>query len=216
VYLMKSDSNYTAEIIKRLKAKYGKDLQTMLVHKNAWELLVATVLSAQAQDKQVNKVTGPLFKRYSTINAFSGLKPSQLYPYINSIGLYRSKARNIVKTALMLKRDFNSRVPATIADLVVLPGVGRKTANVVMSNAFGINDGIAIDTHCITVSNRLGLVRTRDPKKIEQRLVKLIPQKDWGNLTHLFIALGRDTCTARTKHCGRCVLRDICPSSDAR
>ncbi len=208
--------DYTKKIIRRLKRRYKYEMKTVLEHSSPWELLVATILSAQAQDKQVNKITGPLFKKYKNIEDFAKLEPKQLYPYINSIGLYRGKARNIIKTAKSLKKDFGLEIPKTIEELTTLSGVGRKTANVLLANAFGINEGIAIDTHCITVANRLGFVRTKDPKKIEQRLMKLVDKKDWGNLTHLFISLGRDTCTARVKYCDRCVLKDICPSSDAK
>ena len=213
---MKADKEYMNIVISRLKRKYSKQMKTVLDHSNAWEMLVATILSAQAQDRQVNKVTGPLFKKYKNIEDFAKLKPRQLYPYINSIGLYRGKAKNIIKTAKVLKEDYDFKIPNTIDELTTLSGVGRKTANVLLSNAFGINEGIAIDTHCITVANRLGLARTKDPKKIEKRLMKLVDNKDWGNLTHLFISLGRDTCTARVKYCERCVLKDICPSSDAK
>jgi endonuclease-3 len=207
---------YMGEVTSLLKRKYMKDMRTFLYHSNAWELLVATMLSAQSQDKQVNKVTGPLFKKYKGISDYADLKPKQLYPYIGSIGLYRNKAKNIIKTAVSIEKNFNSQVPKSIDELTMLPGVGRKTANVVLANAFGINEGIAIDTHCITVSNRLGLARAKDPKKIEKRLMNLLERKEWGNITHLFIALGRDTCTARAKYCDRCVLKRICPSSEAR
>jgi endonuclease III len=213
---MKYDKRYMNEVILRLKRKYRSEMRTSLYHSNPWELLVATVLSAQAQDRQVNNVTGPLFKKYKTIKEFAKLKPTQLYSYISSIGLYRDKAKNIIKTAKKLENEFDYEVPKTIEQLTTLNGVGRKTANVVMANGFGINEGIAIDTHCITVSNRLGFAKIKDPKKIEQKLMKLVERKEWGNLTHLFISLGRDTCTARAKHCDRCVLKDICPSSDSR
>lgn len=210
------DRKYMNEVLALLRKRYGKRLRTSLDHSNEWQLLVATMLSAQAQDRQVNKVTKRLFSKYNDIEDFASLKPQQLYPYIGSIGLYRGKARNIVNTAKILKRDFKLKIPRTIAGLTTLPGVGRKTANVVISNAFGINEGIAIDTHCITVANRLGVANTKDPKKIEQGLMKITDKKDWGDLTHLFIALGRDTCTARKKYCESCILRHICPSSDAR
>ena len=212
---MKYDNDYLKEVITRLKKLYKGEMHTALHHSNGWELLVATMLSAQAQDRQVNKLTGPLFKRYKSIEDFAKLRPRQLYEYIGSIGLYRGKAKNIVNTAKTLRNDFGSKIPHTINELTSLPGIGRKTANVVLANAFDINEGIAIDTHCITVANRLGVVRTRDAKKIEQKLMRLIERKDWGNVTHLFISLGRDTCTARRKYCSRCVLKDICPSSDA-
>jgi endonuclease III len=213
---MPSKKNYTNEILNRLKKKYKKEMRTALGHSNEWELLVATILSAQAQDKQVNKITGPLFRRYRSIGAFAKLRPQQLYPYIKTIGLYREKGKNIIKTAKILKDKFDLQVPNTMAELTTLKGVGRKTANVVLANAFGINEGIAIDTHCITVANRLGLVKTSNPKKIEQKLMRIVDRKDWGNVTHLFIALGRDVCTARTKYCDNCVLNDICPSSTTR
>ncbi len=207
---------FVRKVVSRLKRRYKKEMRTALHHSNGWELLVATMLSAQTQDKQVNKITGPLFDRYKTISDFAKLSPKDLYPYIGSIGLYRGKAKNIVKTARILKDDFGSMVPRSIEELTKLKGVGRKTANVVLSNAFGINEGIAIDTHCITVANRLGLARTKDPKKIEKKLIGIVDKSDWGNITHLFISLGRDTCTARTKYCSICVLKDICPSSYVR
>ncbi|MDE1871367.1 MAG: endonuclease III [Candidatus Micrarchaeota archaeon] len=207
---------YANEILRRLKRKYRSEMETSLRHSGEWELLVATMLSAQAQDKQVNKITARLFRKYGSIGDFAELRPQQLYPYIKSIGLYRAKGKNIIKTARALRDKFDLKVPDTLEELTTLSGVGRKTANVILANAFGINEGIAIDTHCITVANRLGLARTNNPYKIEKRLMKLIDKRDWGNLTHLFIALGRDVCTARAKHCDRCVLRDICPSSTAR
>jgi endonuclease III len=207
---------YIKEVIVRLKKKYKREMRTSLDHSSAWELLVATILSAQAQDKQVNKITGAMFNKYKTLNQFAKLKPTELYPYIKSIGLYKGKGKNIIATAKILETNFDSKVPKTIEDLTTLKGVGRKTANVVLANAFGINEGVAIDTHCITVANRLGLVKSKDPKKIEKTMITIVDKKDWGNLTHLFISLGRDVCTARTKYCERCVLKDMCPSSDAR
>ena len=213
---MQNEKVYLKEVTRLLKRKYKEEMMTSLHHLNPWELLVATMLSAQSQDKQVNKITVNLFKKYKNMDSFSKLKPQQLYPYIGSLGLYRNKAKSIVKTAKLIKSNFNGQVPRTIEELTTLEGVGRKTANVVLANAFGINEGIAIDTHCITVVNRLGLVRTKDPRKIEGKLMGISERREWGNLTHLFISLGRDTCTARVKYCHRCVLKNICPSSDAR
>lgn len=204
------------ESIKRLKVKYKNEMKTSLRYSNRWELLVATMLSAQSQDKQVNKVTGPLFDKYDDTKDYIKLKPSDLYPYIKSLGLYKNKAKNIINSAKLLATEFGYVIPNNIKQLTTLPGVGRKTANVVLSSGFGINEGIAIDTHCITVSSRLGIVNTRDPKKIEKKLVELLPSNEWANLTHLFIALGRDACTARVKYCYRCVLNDICPSSNVK
>jgi endonuclease III len=211
---MQSDKRgFLATVVTRLKRRYKDQMVTTLDHGSPFELLVATMLSAQAQDATVNRYTPRLFRDYSTVDDFADAKPSEIFPYIRNIGLFRSKGRNIVKMARMLKARFHSRVPRSIEEMTVLPGVGRKTANVVLSNAYGVMQGIAIDTHCITVSNRLGLVRTRDPAKIEKRLMKLLPKSEWKDVSHLFIALGRDVCTAKTKYCGRCVLRDICPSS---
>ncbi|MDE1811155.1 MAG: endonuclease III, partial [Candidatus Micrarchaeota archaeon] len=169
-----------------------------------------------AQDKQVNKVTKGLFRAYSTPSDYAKLRPAQLYPYVKSIGLYKGKAKNIVGAAKLIVGEFGGRVPKSIEELTTLPGVGRKTANVVLSNAYGIHEGIAIDTHCITVSNRLGIARTTDPAKIERKMMPLVDRKDWRDVSHLFIALGRDVCTARAKRCERCVLNDICPSSTVR
>lgn len=207
---------FAAKTLSLLKGRYNSGMQTVLEHASPWELLVATILSAQSQDIQVNKVTKVLFRDLKNVREYARLKPSELYKYTRSIGLYRNKSKNIIRAAKMLLKDFYGHVPRTMEELMKLPGVGRKTANVVLSNAFGINGGIAIDTHCIVVSNRLGLVKTKNPKKIEMRLVKLYPQGEWSNVSNLFVALGRDTCTARVKYCYKCVLKNICPSSDVK
>jgi endonuclease-3 len=207
---------YVKEVMRLLRKRYGSGLRTTLEHSSPWELLVATMLSAQSKDSQVNKATGQLFRRYAGVSTFAALRPQVLYPYIGSLGIYRNKARNIVRSAKIIVGEFGGRVPSTMEQLITLPGVGRKTANVVLSNAFGISEGIAIDTHCIVVSNRLGLASTRDPEKIESVLMQLVPRREWRDVTHLFIALGRDVCTARRKYCQKCVLNRICPSSDAR
>lgn len=202
-----------ALVLRRLKRRYPDEMRTSLSHSNPWELLVATILSAQTTDAQVDRVTPRLFKRYPNPNSIARLRPSQLYPYTRSVNIYRNKSRNIIKAARMIQRDFSGKVPDTLEKLTMLPGVGRKTANVVMANAFGKSEGIAIDTHCITVANRLFLYRTKDAKRIEERMMRVVPKGDWGNVTHLFIALGRDVCTARNKYCERCILNDVCPSS---
>ncbi len=203
-------------VLRRLKKRYPDEMHTSLNHSNPWELLVATILSAQTTDAQVDRVTPALFKKVPNPKSMAKLKPKQLYPYVKTLGLYRVKAKHLVGTAKILHEHFHDRVPNTIAELTMLPGVGRKTANVVISNAFNANEGIAIDTHCITVANRLFLYRTKDAKRIEEHMTRVVPKSDWGNLTHLFIALGRDVCTARKKYCSNCVLKDICPSSDAK
>ncbi len=213
---MENKREYLKAVIRKLKVRYKSEMKTSLDHTSAWELLVATMLSAQSQDSQVNKVTRRLFRKYGTVSKFANATPKELYPYIGSLGLYRNKSKNIIATAKAISGSFNGRVPNSLEELTSLKGVGRKTANVVLANAFGINEGIAIDTHCITVANRLGLTRSKDAKKIEKQIMPILDRREWGNITHLFISLGRDTCTARSKHCERCVLKGICPSSTAR
>jgi endonuclease-3 len=200
-------------ILSKLKRRYPEEMKTSLSYSTPWELLVATILSAQTTDAQVDKATPKLFKKYPNPSSFVNLRPSQLYPYTKSINIYRNKSKNIINSARMIEAEFGGKVPDRVEELIKLPGVGRKTANVVMANAFAKNEGIAIDTHCITVANRLFLYKTQNPSKLEEKLMKIIPKKEWGNATHLFIALGRDTCTSRRAHCERCVLNRICPSS---
>ena len=199
-----------------MKERYPEEMQTSLEHEDAWELLVATMLSAQAPDAQVNKVTPALFTRFPDSRAYINLKPKQLYPYTKSLNFYKTKSKHIIETAQYMHQNFNGEVPEKIEELIQLPGVGRKTANVVQANAFDRHEGIAIDTHCITVANRLFLYRAKNAAQIEQHLVRIVPKADWGNVNHLFIALGRDVCTARRKYCDRCVLKDVCPSSDVK
>jgi endonuclease-3 len=203
-------------VLRLLKKRYGKEMHTFLEFSSPWQLLVATILSAQAQDAQVNRATTKLFQDYPKVEDYANMTTRELYRYIRTIGLYRGKGKNIIKTAKIIVRQFDSKVPKTIDELVTLPGVGRKTANVVLANAHGIHEGIAIDTHCITVANRLGFARSKNPVKIEQNLMAISDRSEWSNINHLFIALGRDTCTARRKYCEACVLRHVCPSSDAK
>ena len=204
---------FIREVERRLKQRYRKEMKTSLEFTNPFELLVSTILSAQTTDRQVNIVTKGLFREYGTAESMAHANATRVRSYIKSIGLYRSKAKNIVAAAKYLVGHYDGKVPRSIEELIKIPGVGRKTANVVLSNAYGINEGIAIDTDCITVSNRLGLARSKDPRRIEEGLMKYVDAKEWNNISHLFIALGRDVCTARAKHCERCVLNDICPSS---
>lgn len=203
-------------IISRLKKKYPEELRTRLHYKNPWELLVATMLSAQSQDAQVNKVTPALFRKYPNIKDYLGSKPATLYPYVRTLGLYRNKSKNIILAAHYIHDNFNGKVPKRMEQLVQIPGVGRKTANVVQGNAFKMIEGIAIDTHCITVANRLFLFNTKNAEKIESKMMVFVPKNEWINVTHLLIALGRDVCTARRKYCEDCVLNDICPSSTVK
>jgi endonuclease-3 len=201
----------TKEIIKRLKMEYP-ELKTALKFNNPFELLVATVLSAQATDVYVNKVTENLFKKYKSIKDYANVPLETLQKDVSSINFYRTKAKNIHESAKMIIQNFNSKVPATMEELITLPGVARKTANIILSNAYGINEGIAVDTHVKRLANRLGLTKNEDPVKIEKDLMGLTPKSEWGNLSHLLIFHGRKICQAKKPNHKECVLYDICPS----
>ena len=199
-------------ILERLKRAYP-EARTALDHRNAFELLVATILSAQTTDVRVNLVTPVLFARYPTAAALARARPADVEEIIKSTGFFRNKARSIIGMAQGLVADFDGEVPRSMDQLLRLPGVGRKTANVVLGNAFGINDGIVVDTHVTRLSRLLGLTRQTDPEKIERALMKLFPREDWALLSHLLIFHGRQVCIARRPRCGECVLADVCPSA---
>lgn len=199
------------EIIKRLRNEYP-ELKTALQFGNPFELLVATILSAQTTDVLVNKITENLFKKYRAINDYADAPPGTFQKDIGSVNFYKTKAKNIQNTAKMLREQFHATVPKTMEELIRLPGVARKTANIILFNAYGINEGIAVDTHVKRLANRLGLTRNEDPVKIEQDLIKIIPRDQWGNITHLLIFHGRKICQARKPNHRECVLFDICPS----
>jgi len=201
------------EILKRLKKEYAGTPQTALHYSAPFELLVATILSAQTTDVQVNKVTEKLFRKYRTMEDFANSSPEKLEQDVASVNFYRNKARNISNTAKMLLSQYSGNVPKTMEELITLPGVARKTANIVLSSAYGINEGIAVDTHVKRLANRLGLTKYEDPVKIESDLVKITPRKEWGNLSHLLIFHGRKVCTARNPDHGSCTLFNICPSN---
>ncbi len=201
----------TKEIIRRLKREYP-ELKTALKFNNPFELLVATVLSAQATDIHVNKVTENLFKKYKTIRDYANVSLETLQKDVSSINFYRTKAKNICESAKMIIKNFNSKVPMTMEELITLPGVARKTANIILSSAYGINEGIAVDTHVKRLANRLGLTKNEDPVKIEKDLMELTPKSEWGNLSHLLIFHGRKICQAKKPNHKECVLYDICPS----
>ena len=201
----------TLEIIRRLKKEYPEP-KTALNFRNPFELLVATVLSAQTTDTLVNKVTGNLFKKYRTVNEYAGAPLETLQDDVRSVNFYKTKARNIQAAAKMIAEKFNSRVPKTMDELISLPGVARKTANIILSGAYGINEGIAVDTHVKRLSFRLGLTKNEDPVKIETDLLGFTPKEEWGNLSHLLIFHGRKICQARKPLHRECVLYDICPS----
>jgi endonuclease-3 len=196
-------------IIDILKKEYP-GATTSLAYDNPLNLLVATILSAQCTDKMVNKVTPRLFRKYKSARDYADADIRTLMGEIRSIGLYKGKAKNIKKTAEKIYKDFDGKVPRSIDELVLLPGVGRKTANIVLSNAFGVNEGIAVDTHVRRVSKRLGLTDKDIPDKIEQDLMKFVPRKDWGMVNHLLVSHGRAVCRAKDPDHDACCIRRFC------
>ena len=198
-------------MISRLKSEYP-DARTELDWNSPLELLVATILSAQTTDVSVNGVTKALFEKYRTAADYAGADPAELEEDIRPSGFYRNKARSLRGMARALVEEHAGEVPRTMRELVALPGVGRKTANVVLGNAFGVDEGIVVDTHVRRVSNRLGLTENQDPEKIERDLIRMVPQEDWTVFSHLLIFHGRRICKARKPDCPTCVLNDLCPS----
>jgi endonuclease-3 len=201
-----------AEIYRRLHEHYP-NAHCALDFKTPFQLLVATILSAQCTDKRVNMVTPALFKRYRTPAAMSEAKPEELEEMIKSTGFFRNKTKSLLAMSRAVAEQHGGQVPDTMEELVKLPGVGRKTANVLLGNAYDKNEGVVVDTHVGRVSGRLGLTRETDPVKVEQDLVKLFPREQWTMLAHLLIEHGRQICEARRPKCEICFLSDICPSS---
>ncbi|MBA3343882.1 MAG: endonuclease III [Gemmatimonadales bacterium] len=201
-----------AVILERLKRAYP-DAKCALDSRDAFELLCATILSAQCTDARVNLVTPAIFARYPTPAALAEADQTDVEEIIRSTGFFRNKAKSLIGMARALVADHAGEVPRTMAQLRVMPGIGRKTANVVLGNAYGINEGVTVDTHVARVSQRLGLTREEDPVKIEQDLMPLFPRDQWTLLSHLFIFHGRRTCVARRPRCAECVLADLCPSA---
>lgn len=200
--------NETKNIIDLLGKTYEED-KTMLRHENDFELMIATILSAQCTDVRVNKVTPDLFKAYPTPEELASANQEDVEDLIRTCGLYRTKAKNIIASSKMLIEDFNSIVPNNLKDLLKFPGVGRKTANVVLFNAFNI-PAIAVDTHVFRVSNRIGIVEESTVEKTEIALMQQIEKEAWGRAHHYLILLGRDTCKARSPQCERCVVKGHC------
>lgn len=198
------------KIIQRLRKTYP-EVKCELDYSTPMELLAATVLSAQCTDKRVNKVTPALFERYKTIPDYAKADYGDVEKIVQSTGFYKNKAKNIVNAAKAIIEKFEGEVPRKLEDLVTLPGVGRKTANVVLGNAFGI-PGIPVDTHMIRINKRLGISKNSDPVKIEFDLMPLIPEKDWTDYSHLIIRHGRVRCIARRPDCAGCEIQDLCPS----
>jgi endonuclease III len=199
-------------VFSRLKRAYP-DAHTELDFETPLQLLIATILSAQCTDKRVNMVTPLLFRTFPTAAALAAAQPEKLEEIIKSTGFFRNKTKSLIGLGKALIERHNGEVPDTMAELVQLPGVGRKTANVILGNAFGKNEGVVVDTHVARLSHRLGLTRETDPVKIEQDMMKLFPRDDWALLAHLLIFHGRRVCVARAPKCEICVLNDICPSS---
>jgi endonuclease-3 len=203
---------HAAVLLDRLLAQYP-DAHCALNFSNPFELLCATILSAQCTDKRVNIVTPALFARYPNANTLAAARQEDVEELVKSTGFFRSKAKSLIGMATGLVERHGGQVPADMESLVVLPGVGRKTANVILGNAFGRNDGIVVDTHVGRLSNRLALTSQSDAVKIERALVPLFPQEHWTMLSHLLIEHGRQVCEARSPKCGACFLADVCPSA---
>jgi endonuclease-3 len=207
-------SRRVPHILTRLKAEYP-DAACALEHKDAYQLLVATILSAQCTDVRVNLVTPALFAKYPDAAHLARAKPAEVERLIKSTGFFRNKTKNLIAMAQAVVADHHGEIPRTMDQLRALPGVGRKTANVVLGNAFGLNEGVTVDTHVIRLTGLLRLTRHGDPLKIERDLMALIPQEDWTLVSHLLILHGRNVCIARRPRCGGCVIAEFCPSAQA-
>jgi endonuclease-3 len=201
-----------SKVLELLEINYP-NAEIALDYANPLQLLVATILSAQATDQQINTITPKLFKKYKTAGDYANADLEELEQYIKSSGFYHNKAKNIKNCCKTLVEKFHSKVPKTMNELIELPGVGRKTANIILANAFGIVEGVAVDTHVGRLAQRLGLSENKDPNKIEADLMKIIPKEQWIKITDLLIFHGRRVCTAKKPNCAGCVLNRICPSA---
>jgi endonuclease-3 len=197
-------------ILRRLRAAYP-DFRCALHHKNPLQLLIATILSAQCTDVRVNQVTPAIFARYRTAADFAASPPGELEAFIHSTGFFRNKARAIRNCCRAIAERHGGQVPRTMAELLQLEGIGRKTANVVLGTAFGIADGVVVDTHVTRLSRRMGFTRVSTPEKIECALMEIVPQKDWIDFAHLLVWHGRRRCTARKPDCAHCEIMQLCP-----
>ena len=211
---MRKPSAWAKTVVRRLRGEYP-EAQCALTHENPYELIVSTILSAQCTDEMVNRVTPALFRRYPTPEKLAKAGLPAVEKLIKSTGFFRNKSKSITGMARKVVSDFGGKVPDTMDELLTLPGVARKTANVVLGVAFGKAEGVVVDTHVHRLSRRLGLTKHDDPKKIEKDLMEILPKGDWIDIGHLLIWHGRRVCTARKPACERCVLRDRCPSSTA-
>ena len=202
-----------AEILRRLEAAYP-NAECALHHRNAWELLVATILSAQCTDARVNMVTPELFRKFPTPQAMAEASLPAIEEEIRSTGFYHNKAKSISGAAKKITSEFGGKVPQTMAELLTVPGAARKTANVVLGVAYNVAEGVVVDTHVLRISNRLGLTKETDPKKVEQDLMKIIPKDHWIQFSHEMIHHGRQVCIARKPRCVDCTLETLCHSKD--
>ena len=208
---MKTDKNRTAGIFNRLKKHYPGVKKTALRFSNPLEILVATILSAQCTDKRVNLVTPLIFSKYKTAADYAKADIKEFEQEVRSTGFYHNKAKNIIEASKIIEKKYHGKVPGNMEDLISLPGVARKTANVVLGNAFGIVEGVVVDTHVKRLSYRLGFSDNESPEKIEQDLMKIIPMKDWFLAANLLIEHGRNICKALKPACDICFLFDVCP-----
>ena len=202
-----------AQMIYRLLEKEHPEAMTALDHRNPFELAVATILSAQCTDERVNRVTPDLFRRFPDSTALAGASQEELEGIIHSTGFFRNKAKNLIGMARTLNAEYGGTLPQTLRELTKFPGIGRKTANVILGNAFGIDEGVVVDTHVKRLSGRMGFTREKTPEKIELELMEVFPREHWTPLSHLLIFHGRGPCPARKPRCGECVVAHLCPSS---
>ncbi len=202
------------EVCERLNRRYGP-VECFLDHQNPFRLVISVLLSAQTTDAQVNKVTPELFRRWPTPYEMAGASVADVMDVIKSLGFYKTKAKHCVEAAQMIVADYGGEVPSTMRELQKLPGVGRKTANIVLNVGFGIVEGIAVDTHVNRIAHRLALspkTHEKEPLKTEQDLLKILPHEYWESVNHQWISFGREICSARSPKCGECPLADLCPS----
>jgi endonuclease-3 len=210
---MKNARERVPEIIKVLRREFPES-RTSLEFETPFQILVATILAAQCTDERVNKIMPGLFRKYPTAEAFASVDREELENEIRSTGFFRNKAKSILGAAKRIVEDFGGRVPDTMAELVTLPGVARKTANIVLSAGYGKAEGIAVDTHVRRLAGRLGLSRESDPEKIERDLMRIVPRQDWLDLNSMLVDHGRKTCRARKSDCPACPIRHLCPSAN--
>ncbi len=202
-----------AEILRILDEHYP-EVECALVHESPWQLLVATILSAQCTDVRVNMVTPELFRRYPTAKAMMKATQGEMEEIIRSTGFFRNKAKSLLGAAKRVHEDFHDQVPETLAELVTIPGAARKTANVVLGVCFGKAEGVVVDTHVLRISRRLGLAKSTTPEKVEKELMKILPQDRWVKYSHQIIHHGRAVCVARKPKCGECPLEQVCEAKD--